>query len=93
MCIYAVHKKKSVSCPAGGQNCVKSGGRILYFLSHYFFFLLENIVHFCGCFFFLAKMKKKVSSRIFFLVTRPLNRKHNYFYGQPYSLDPEDGVV
>ena len=32
---------------------------------------------------FAKKMKEKKSPVAPFLVTRPLNRKHSYFYGQP----------
>ena len=34
----AVQKKKSVSCPAGGQNCGQSGGRMFFLLFRQFYF-------------------------------------------------------
>ena len=51
----AAHKKKSVSCPAGGQNCGQSGGR-----NFFFFFRVRK---YCTFFFFkykkMARTKKK----------------------------------
>ena len=62
---FGKNEKKSVSCPAGGQNCGQSGGRILF---HILFLVggggwrLENIVHFLK----KEKRKKKLSSRTIF---------------------------
>ena len=33
---YAVHKKKSVFCPAGTRNCGQSGDRNLFFFPNLF---------------------------------------------------------
>ena len=65
-------QKKSVSCPAGGQNCGQSGGRIP---PPPFFFPDWKILS-------IFAEKKSLQTHLF-LVNRPLNRKHNYFYGQP----------
>ena len=75
MAVRLSTKKKSVSCPAGDQNCGQSGGR--FFL----LFLDWKILSIFGKPFFLAKLKKKEkrSPVAPVLVTRPLNRKHTYF--------------
>ena len=72
--------KKLATRPAGDQNCSQSDGRIFFFF--HIFSLLENIVHVLEKkLFFMKNEKKRLQSHLF-LVTWPLNRKHNYFYGQ-----------
>ena len=51
----AVHKKKSVSCPAGGRN---------YY--HFFFYLIRKYCPFLENKKIVKNEEKKVSSRMFF---------------------------
>ena len=72
------------------SNIVASQAAAFFF---FFFFLtffggLENIVHF-----WWGKIVWRLENHFFifanvpFLVTRPLNRKHNYFYGRPICFN------
>ena len=80
----AVHKKKSVSCAAGGRNYGQSGGRIFFFFFfHIYFSLIGKYCPFLKKTTFFCKNEKKKAPVAPFLATRPVYRKQNYFYGQP----------